>query len=418
MAERSSKILLSHPTGNPNVRGALKALSCAGMLDEFWTCVSGTSPFVRYLPRSLAASFNRRSFAYPTEALIHTRPWREIARQAAMRVRWDFLTTPDRRPLSHESVAAAFDRQVAKRIGTRPPGAVYAYDVGALHSFRAAKQVGAKRIYDLQTAHWRFVLQTFQEEAALLPDFAPLLRTSEQPEKQERQDEELALADLIIVPSRFVARSLKSAPGITAPIEVVPYGAPAVDRDAQQRPPRAENQKLKVLFVGRLTQEKGIAYLLDAVSPLRDHVELTLVGRRYGDCEKVDRAIREHRWIPHLSHDLLLQEMSQSDVLVHPTLIEGFALVIMEAMSRGLPVITTPNSGAEDLIANGRNGFLVPIRSAEAIFHSLEALIQDRSLLESMRCAAMETAQHCSWDRYGDRLLQALGQERGTGATQ
>lgn len=416
MAERISKILLSHPTGNPNVRGALKALACAGMLDEFWTCVSGASP-VRYIPRSIATSFERRSFLYPDARSIHTRPWREIARQVAMRLQCNFLTAPDDRPLSHESVAAAFDRQVAKRVAARPPGAVYAYDVGALHSFRAAKQACVKRIYDLQTAHWRFVLQTFQEEASLLPELAPLLRTTELKEKQHRQDEELAMADLIIVPSRFVARSLKSAPGITARIEVVPYGAPAVDRDAPRKIPSRENQKLKVLFVGRLTQEKGIAYLLDAVSPLRDHVELTLVGRRYGDCAKVDRAIREHRWIPHLSHELLLHEMSQNDVLVHPSLIEGFALVIMEAMSRGLPVITTPNSGAEDLIANGKSGFLVPIRSAEAITQSLETLIENRSLLESMRCAAVETAEHWSWDRYGDRLLQALGHERGMCAT-
>lgn len=408
-----SGILLSHPSGNQNVRGALKAFACAGLLEEFWTCVSNSSPLLRFLPKGLGPLFGRRSFAYPDASLIHTEPWREIARQGAMRFRWNWLTEPDSRPLSHESVAAAFDARVAKRISSRPPNTVYAYDVGALHSFRAAKREGVRRVYDLQTAHWRYVLQTFQQEANLLPEFAGLLRTTVLREKQERQDEELALADLIIVPSRFVARSLVSAPGITAPIEVVPYGAPPVDATRSRAPRPTGNQKLKVLYVGRLTQEKGIAYLLDAVEPLKNHVELTLVGGRYGDCERVDRAIREHRWIPHLHRDQLLLEMSQSDVMVHPSLIEGFALVILEAMSCGLPVITTPNSGAEDFIESGRNGVLVPIRSASAITEGLESLIRKPNLQKQMSNDAIQTAQNWSWDHYGTRLLQTLGEERG-----
>jgi len=78
-------------------------------------------------------------------------------------------------------------------------------------------------------------------------------------------------------------------------------------------------------------------------------------------------ALERHHWIASLPHPLILEQMRQHDVLVLPSLFEGYALVINEALSQGLPVIATANSGATEAVRDGVEGFIVPIRSSQAI---------------------------------------------------
>ena len=118
---------------------------------------------------------------------------------------------------------------------------------------------------------------------------------------------------------------------------------------------------LQVLFVGLLAQHKGIGYLLDAIDRLGSQVELTLVGRRFHANPRVDEACRRWRWFETLPHSEVLDLMMEADVLVLPSLSEGFGLVVTEALACGLPVIVTPNVGASDLVRDGREGFVVPV---------------------------------------------------------
>jgi glycosyltransferase involved in cell wall biosynthesis len=96
--------------------------------------------------------------------------------------------------------------------------------------------------------------------------------------------------------------------------------------------------------------------------------------------------------------------MQRHDVLVFPSLFEGFGLVIVEAMSQGLPVITTSHTAGPDIIESGRNGFLIPIRSSEMLTMRLEELLGDRRLLAEMKVNARATAINLSWDVYRTRL--------------
>ncbi len=131
-------------------------------------------------------------------------------------------------------------------------------------------------------------------------------------------------------------------------------------------------------------------------------VELTLLGQKTTpDCPPLNEAVRAHRWIPSLPHAALLDEMSRQDALVFPSLFEGFGLVIPEAMSRGLPVIASTHTAAPDLFsADGVEGFLVPIRSAEAIAEKLELLHRDRARLRAMSRAALDRAEALRWADY------------------
>jgi glycosyltransferase involved in cell wall biosynthesis len=200
-----------------------------------------------------------------------------------------------------------------------------------------------------------------------------------------------------------------------ARIVVCPYGAPPVAAGFRRERRTGQDSKLRVLFVGALTQGKGLAYLLHAVEKVSSLVEVTLIGSRVGRCAELEAALARYRYIPTLPHSEVLLEMEKHDVFVFPSLTEGYGLVILEALSRGLPVITTRNTGGPEVIRDGCEGFFVPIRSADAIAEKLESLARDRELLAAMSVAALRRSQECTWQNYRDLLASTMEAMMATG---
>ena len=406
-------ILLSHPTANQNVRQCALALAGADLLAEFWTGVNwrqGSLPdrLAAISPR-LQDELRRRSFPTELTPFVRTVSGREWGRLLASRLGWDRLSLGENLGLSVDAVYRALDRRVAERIASGLTiKAVYAYDDGALATFRAAKELGIKCIYEHPTVAWRVVRQLQCEEAELHPEWAPTLGAlGDSDEKLARKDKELALADIVITASSFAKESVTRGQGLTPPVRVIPYGT---DPASGPLPGIRPAGKLRVLFVGALSQAKGLGYLLAAVAGLGRDLEFTLIGRRVSPTIPAQSVLDNYRWIPSLSHDKVLLEMARHDVLVLPSLHEGFGLVITEAMAQGLVVITTPNTAGPDLITDGADGFLVPIRSAVAIEEKLVLLRHDHDRLCSMQAAAREKARAYTWENYRERVL-ALARE-------
>lgn len=406
-------ILLIHPTGNANVRQAAQALNEVGLLSEFWTSVYWRRDHMLncILPGFVSRLLNRRAFPELSRERVRCHPWREIGRLVAGRTGPSAAVRHEVGRLSVDAVYQSLDRKVAAQLH-RKTGvlAVHAYEDGALATFRAAQQLGMRTIYELPIGYWRSYQELMSEEAELQPEWAKTLPgNSDSEDKHSCKDEELALANRILVPSQFVRRTLMKAGQLKAPITVLPYGAPPPPAGMVKRTSRG-NEKLKVIFVGSLGQRKGVSYLLQAIKILGSSVELTLIGKRVGECSVMDAACREHRWISSLPHDEVLREIQRHDVMVFPSLFEGFGLVLLEAMSCGIPVIATPNGAAPDLLTDGEDGFLVPIRSAEAIAEKLHLLRLDRERLSAMSEAATCKAAHHSWEYYREQLVKAVRQ--------
>jgi glycosyltransferase involved in cell wall biosynthesis len=226
------------------------------------------------------------------------------------------------------------------------------------------------------------------------------------PQKLERKDRELELSDVVLVASRFTESTLRLGPKIKAQTIRIPFGC------SSERMPREKipaGGPLRVLFVGALDQRKGLTYLFDAVEGAEKWLSLTVIGTRpHEACAVLDRKLQNHRWISTLPHARVLEEMSRHDVLVFPSLFEGFGLVIVEALSQGLPVITTDHTAGPDVITDGREGFIVPIRDVRSIREKLEWLAADASRLESMREAAYARAAQLEWTHYRSLLRQHL----------
>lgn len=411
-AHRNS-VLLVHPTGSAFVRHALRALVEAEMLAGFLTTIAWQpdNKLARFLPVALRSQLARRGFQEIPDEFIQCRPWREAIRLLARRAGWNTLVRHERGPFSDDAVYRALDYDAARLIARgSAPTALYTYEDCALESFASAARRDIRRVYELPIAHYRKAHQILNEERELKPAWAAtLIGLHDSAEKLERKDRELATAEAIIVPSRFVATSLQSYPGgLSSPVYVVPYGAPPA---GPPRPARRSKQPLRILFVGSLGQRKGIGYLLDATE-LLDRAKipytLTLLGGVVAHIPELDRAIVRHRWIATAPNAEVLQLMRQHDVFVFPTLVEGRALVVLEAMSQGLPVITTTNSGNDDVVIDGTTGFIVPIRSAEAIARRLTQLAEDPDLVQAMSEAARQKAIEHSWDYYRSRFIETL----------
>ena len=391
-------ILLSHPTGNENVRQAALALQEADLLGEFWTCLNWNPDNVlnRLLPVRVRDQLARRSFSKTVRPYLHTAPARETGRLLFGMFGID-------------AVLQDLDRKVAARLRrTKNLAAVYAYEDGALESFQIAKDRGIHRIYDLPIGYWRVAQQIYREEMERQPEWAQTLTgIRDTDEKLARKEEELKLAERVVVASSFTEQTLKGST-FTAAVSVIPYGAPAVT----QNEIGPHSGPLRVLFAGSLGQRKGLSYLLQAVESVgRDQVELTLLGRRAAlNCAPLEAAVRQYRWIPTLPHQEVLREMQRHDVLVLPSLFEGFGLVILEAMAQGLVVIATPHTAAPDLIEDGIDGFIVPIRSSSVIAEKLETLLRAPARLREMKLASRQKAERQRWEVYR-RTLAQMAQE-------
>ena len=226
-------------------------------------------------------------------------------------------------------------------------------------------------------------------------------------EKLQTKDQELLLADQIFVGSNFTAETLKDFPGKLAPVKVIPYGFPPVCTQREYN--SSKNRKLKLLFVGGLSQRKGIADLFAVANNLKQHVELTIVGvKSTEECAALNTELIKHNWIPSLPHQQVLEIMKQHDVLVFPSLFEGFGLVITEAMSQGLPVITTERTIGPDLITDNKDGWLIEAGSTMALQKAVENLLQNPDLVASAGRAAMQTARNRTWNHYQKELIAAI----------
>lgn len=398
-------IFFTHPTGNANVRQALSALESSGHLGVFQTTLGFSRNGVwRRLPHVARHRLGRRAYDLPATRM-RRRPLREIWRLSGLPLApsvFEIYKDLDR-------ASADWLRENALEFDI---DAVYAYEDGALETFGVAPELGIRRIYELPIGYWRAAQRIYAEEAERESEWkATLTGLRDSQEKLDRKDAELTLANQVLVASTFTARTLSDAPGRPTSVSVVPYG---MDPPKGQvtvgngSHVRAKREPLAVIYVGALTQRKGIAYLFRAVRELEGMVRLTVIGRKAAACAALDRALRGHRWIPSLPHEEVLDEIARHDVLVLPSLFEGFGLVLTEALSRGTPVIATDHTAAPDLFEDGTAGWIVPIRDSDSIAERLAELYHDRDRLAWMSQQALLCAHGHTWGEYRETLIRRL----------
>ncbi|SFM10153.1 glycosyltransferase family 4 protein [Variovorax sp. OV329] len=408
-------LLLTHPAGNQNVRAVLAATEGAGQLARFATTVAafeGDAPS-RLLPGALRREWLRRRFDIaPAKVLTH--PARELARMVAAKAGWQGAVRHEAGFASPDAVFQDFDRFVAARLPglarTHGLTAVYAYEDSALHTFRAARALGLRCIYDLPIAYWETGRRLMQEEAERLPEWAATLGggVTDSAPKLERKTEELALADMVVAPSGFVLDSLPASATRQKRV-LTPFGSPPSSVDERSSEVPDPGRPLRVLFVGSMGQRKGLADLFAAMRLLEGrNIELVVLGSLQESPEFYRRQCEGMRHEKGRPHAQVLELMRSCDLFCLPSIVEGRALVTQEAMSQGLPIVITANTGGADLVIEGRTGFLVPIRAPEKIAETIAWFDDNRRELPAMKAAAMRHAAGYTWQHYGELVVDAI----------
>ncbi|CAI9084844.1 glycosyltransferase family 1 protein [Candidatus Methylacidiphilum fumarolicum] len=224
--------------------------------------------------------------------------------------------------------------------------------------------------------------------------------------------DEIEQIDFLLAPSLWVKNSYVAHGFPTEKIFILPYGV-----DLKRFYPLSEDiekqssKKFKVLCVGQITPRKGQIDLLEAWKRLKlKNAELILLGSidplmkpilsQYKDC---------FTYMGFCSWDKVPYYFQQASVFVLPSIEDGFGCVISEAMASGLPVITTTNTGASDVVDEGINGYIIPIRSPEKLAEKLEILYKNQSLREEMSKNALEKARKLlNWEFYATSLIKKI----------
>jgi len=406
---KKTKLIVSHPTGNANVRALTYSLAENGLLHQFYTCIAffESSYFYKFIKLKPLKEFTKRTFPNNIRTLTSHRPAKELLRLILKKMNYSKYTKHETGPFCIDSVYKDLDRYVAGKLIDET--IVYSFEDGALENFKKAKSKGIKCLYELPIGYWRAMRDLLDKERILNPEWAITMETFKDSKiKLQRKDEEIELSDHIFVASSFTKKTLEYYSGKLPSISVVPYGFPPV---FEKRKYQAINgRKLKLLFVGGLSQRKGISYLFKAMEVLADKVELTIVGQEpVKDCKILYQNLENHRWISALSHSEILKTMRNNDILIFPSLFEGFGLVITEAMSQGTPVITTNRTCGADLIENDIDGWIVPAGSSDAIVDRVNKILNDPSCLERVGKMAMRKAKTRPWNVYGEEMVDAIG---------
>ncbi len=182
---------------------------------------------------------------------------------------------------------------------------------------------------------------------------------------------------------------------------------------------------LTILCASRLTKRKGFIYAIEAFSKISQkykHIRMIIAGGDGNAKEELKKHVeqlgltKKITFFGEYDHSSLLKLQQSSDIFLFPSLNEGMSNSMLEAMASGLPIIMTPTGGAQELIQEGKNGFLVRFRDTEDIAEKLEFFIQDKKLCTKMGRESRRMAQALSWSsvalEYKNRYAQSVSKNK------
>lgn len=303
----------------------------------------------------------------------------------------------------YDEIGSWFASAVVRHLARNPLDpkrhVLYAFSTGALETVRYARSIGMPAIVN-QLDPARVDQQMISEEQARWPGWQAT--EGEIPESYfERLSGEWEAAGLVVVNSEFSKRALVSQGVPAGKIFVVPLAYTPEVKAQTDRSGRTSREPLKVIWLGQIVLRKGIPYLFEAARILAERgvpVEIKVAGTVGISKEAIAKAPANVKVLGRVPREEALGLYADADCFVLPTISDGFAITQIEAMSYGLPVIVTPNCG--DVVSEGEDGFIIPIRDPESLADRIAALANDRDRLRAMSAKAVVKSQQFTLERY------------------
>jgi glycosyltransferase involved in cell wall biosynthesis len=312
--------------------------------------------------------------------------------------------------LAWDWASRRFDATVAKHFVSRA-SSIWAFEYTALASFEYAAKIGVPRILHLPSPDSREFEEIQRQEKKDWPELvhpSDAYFASKFEQRYARRRAEIELADVIIANSSFTAGSHIRAGADPAKVRVAPLGGPPPIDEIAIEPGQA-TRALKVIWAGPFSLRKGAHYLCAAWRHLNPGRSAFL--DIYGKVTLPERAlsglgenVRFHGARPQSE---LFSAYQKADVLVFPTLFDGYGMVVAEAFAFGLPVISTDQAGSSDLITP-ENGLIVPAGDAKCLAEALCWCLDNRDRLAAMRQHALETSRRRQWADFRRDVIGAV----------
>jgi glycosyltransferase involved in cell wall biosynthesis len=278
----------------------------------------------------------------------------------------------------------------------------------AADAFRRYRGPGRRVLFQVHPSplYLRQLYAGFMSRGGLFEGLKAESEMTASAEEIQRWEDEVRLADRVIVASEFTRGSVVDGKSARTPTFVAPYGV-----DSQVFSPagtRKSGEPLRVLFVGSKVARKGLHLLLQAWRDLRPRsATLRIAGAGGSDLQILREFGGIGTWLPRLSKAELVREYQKADLFVLPSLAEGFGHVYLESLSCGTPVIGTENSALPDLLRAGDCGFMVRAGDGESLAQRLESVLSRPGVLDEMRPEARRVAALHSWARFRSAVYRA-----------
>jgi glycosyltransferase involved in cell wall biosynthesis len=292
--------------------------------------------------------------------------------------------------------------QLAKSKVPRDTDIFIGWSGSSYNSLYQAKKFGAITILERGSTHILYQAKILKEEYKkynITPKTA-------HPKTIKKELKEYSLADYISIPSQFVKDTFIQHGTPRSKLIVNPYG---VDLSSFYPTDKKDN-KFRVIFCGGLTLQKGVHYLLQAFYELKiEDAEFWLIGNINPEITNFLKKYKSPNiFLKGTFPQAKLYELySQGSIFCLTSIQEGLAMVIPQAMACGLPVICTPNSGGGEIVQDGENGFIIPIRDIKSLKEKILILYKNRLRCEEMGVAARNAVKSgYSWDDYGKRAIK------------
>lgn len=412
-------VRLFHPMVANFIQQVARSLHEAGQLDRYVTSIRSNPASAgqralcaaaRLAGLDLERDLARRVITEIPFEKVESHPWGEALRVAVAR-----FSRGDARAHDYvwERVEGAFDRMVARGLHPGLSG-VYGFEYSSLATFTRAQALGIPIAYDLPSLEPGFVQRLLETEAAKFPELdTPFHRwvAEREPGRIARRRAEFSAAHIVLANSTLTRDSYTAAGLDTGKVRVLHLAAPpCVDRDLALQGGGRPEEPLALVWAGTFNVRKGAHYLMEAwrqgrlgrLARLRIFGSVVLPDHVM---QPLPEGVELRGSVPRQE---LLAELHRADALLFPTLCDGFGMVVTEAWSRGVPVITTRMAGASDLLRPGENGLLLDAASPDAIVRTVEWCHGHRAELRAMREAALATAAGWQWSDYRRRHAAIL----------
>jgi glycosyltransferase involved in cell wall biosynthesis len=255
-----------------------------------------------------------------------------------------------------------------------------------------------KRILEADVRAW----ERAGAEAQFLPDAEMLLEDRD----DIRYVDALKCCEVLICASNFTKASIPAQTETLKSI-VVPYGGRFDDVEAPKQP---QDRRISLVSVCQLTQRKGMHWAFLAMSQLEAELQSKFEWRIVSGAR--DPAIEALApanvvFLERISDAELASTISDADLFVMPSLVEGFGLVYLEALSLGTPIVYTANTGAEDFCRHGVHGFRVDISDVQGLKSVFQMCAEEPQVLATMRERCLELSRSLTWARFRSEIQAA-----------